>query len=420
MKMAAKTPVGVILGAARVSEELVPVFGDIPSSLIPLNGKPAVYFILDHLRALGLRKVYVSVGYKEERVRRILDAYAAEKNFEIVAAPVDAAKRPGSALIQIYKRMSASERKSGALVHLADTLPAEKKFSFKKDFILVSSDYQDSKRWCVVETEAKTGNVRRLLDKQEGQEGKLAAVGIYYFSDVTSFLKLSGKNYEISDLFRVLIKKKKPVSALLTKKWMDLGHIGKYYEAKAALLPSRSFNMLSGNRSGATIIKRSERPEIIKNEVGWYLAIPKRLSVYAPRVIEHSFKKGDTFAELEFYGYPALSELWLYAGLGVPLWELVIDRLFSVLQEFRAHRGEVLKRDYAQMYVEKTMRRIKEAGEKNQFLKMLFSAPEVSVNGILMPGWPHYEERLAELTKKLYNREDNAFLHGDFHFSNTL
>lgn len=415
--------IGIILGAAKVRDELVPVFGAIPSTLIPINGRPAVFFILEHFKSIGIKKVYISTGYKEQKVARLLEAYGKEKEFVIQPIRIDSTKRPGTALIEILKKMPKDEReRNGIYVHLADTLPVQKVIPLlSEDFVVVSKEYQGSEKWCVVDTSPKNNMVVSIYDKQPYMEGKQALVGVYNITTPALFTKLPKGNYEISYLLAILLKKNIPIKAIPIKGWLDLGHVGKYYQAKRRLLQTRNFNKLTSDSRANTIVKRSSRGDILKKEINWYLHIPKELSIYAPRVIDHNVRDTkNMFAELEFYGYPSLSELWLYSGLSVSIWQTILDRVFSILNQFRTYTRSVPMSDYVAMYEKKTLDRVAQARASNKVLKDLLDAPVVIVNKQKLHGWVYFEKKLHTFAKQLYDTADNSFLHGDFCFSNIL
>ena len=137
--MKEKGTIGIILGARKVPDELVPVFGSVPATLIPINGKPVIFFLLEHFRSIGIRQVYVSVGYKAEKVQAILDVYSNEDSFRVIPVAVDPQKRPGFALLDIIKSIPHAERKThGLYVQLADTLlPSLNSVPLDRNFIIV-------------------------------------------------------------------------------------------------------------------------------------------------------------------------------------------------------------------------------------------------------------------------------------------
>ena len=56
----------LILSAGQINEELSKIFGRIPSGLIPINGKPAIFRIIDKLLNEGIKNISITVGYKKE------------------------------------------------------------------------------------------------------------------------------------------------------------------------------------------------------------------------------------------------------------------------------------------------------------------------------------------------------------------
>ena len=62
----------LILSAGKIEKELEKIFGNIPSGLIPLNGKPVIFRIIDKLLDEGFRKISITVGYKKEIIQEII------------------------------------------------------------------------------------------------------------------------------------------------------------------------------------------------------------------------------------------------------------------------------------------------------------------------------------------------------------
>ncbi|MDO8470752.1 MAG: sugar phosphate nucleotidyltransferase [bacterium] len=422
--MQEKGTIGIILGARQVPDELVPVFGAVPATLIPINGKPVIFFLLEHFRSLGIRQVYVSVGYQREKVEAILNVYSDEDSFRVIPVAVDPQKRPGSALLDIIKSIPQSERKTNGLyIQLADTLlPSSSNLRLERNFIVVSNEYAQSEYWCVVDRDPNDKKITAIYDKQKGKEGKFAAVGAYHFIDGTLWDDMEEQNCEISSLLEHVMSKGQAIEAREESEWFDLGHLEKYYQAKARLLSSRAFNELRTGEFMNTVVKRSSRNEILKDEILWYVNLPKELKIYAPRIIDYNVdeSKGEVYAEFEFYGYPSLANLWLYGDFSLVVWQTMIDRVFAILQQFRRNPYPVKFEDSLAMYAGKTELRIKQAKEQSKMLAGLFEAESVQINGEKYKGWPSFQGHLEEFAKQLYAEEDHCFLHGDMCFSNIL
>ena len=421
--MSKKETLGVVLGAAKIRDELVPIFGDIPTALIPINGKPVIFFILEHFKSNGINNVYVSVGYQQGKVIKLLDAYSNTENFNVHPVVVDYYKKPGSSLFEVLKTIPDEKKnKSTLYVHLADTVPHDDiSLPFDKNFILVSDDYFQSEHWCVVDVDADGEDIKAIFDKQKGKEEKFAVVGVYHFNDLEIFNDISKEDFEISYLLHLLIDKSIPIKAIEVDEWFDLGHLKKYYQVKSRFFSTRFFNSLKTDDFMNTIVKKSDRDEILKNEILWYLNIPKDIRIYTPRIIDCNTEDGkEIYAELEFYGYPSLSELWLYTELSQSVWQTVIDRVFAIVNKFRDYQQNVSLDDYIDMYVRKTNLRVKQARKLSTRWSLLFDERTLLINGKKLKGWPYLQSRLNDSAASLYKEKDNCFLHGDLCFSNIL
>ena len=62
----------LILSAGQINNELTKIFGEIPSGLIPINGKPVIFRIIDKLLDEGIEKISITVGYKKEILQEII------------------------------------------------------------------------------------------------------------------------------------------------------------------------------------------------------------------------------------------------------------------------------------------------------------------------------------------------------------
>ena len=62
----------LILSAGQINGELSKIFGKIPSGLIPINGKPVIFRIIDKLLNEGIKNISITVGYKKEILEEII------------------------------------------------------------------------------------------------------------------------------------------------------------------------------------------------------------------------------------------------------------------------------------------------------------------------------------------------------------
>ena len=138
----------LILSAGKIDSELEKIFGKIPSGLIPLNGKPVIFRIIDKLIDEGINKISITAGYKKEILEKIVsEQYQDRCKIEFIST--DFVKPPGNSIKTAID--FCTEQK--LLIILGDTL-IENDLSelIKKDenFVITSEEFMNSKNWCVI------------------------------------------------------------------------------------------------------------------------------------------------------------------------------------------------------------------------------------------------------------------------------
>lgn len=415
-----KQTIGIVLGAAKVNDSLVSLFGNIPSVLIPINGKPIVFYLLEQMIGVGITTVYLSVGFQRQRVISLVEAKFAGK-ITLNFVDVDIKKKPGNALLHLINEVLKHRENAGCslYINLADTLiDPLPDFDYSKDFICVSRDYDASEIWCVAKVEDDV--FCEIYDKVEDKTGMHALTGIYHFANPEVFFELERQeDYEISDLLR-FYQQIYSFSPVNVSGWYDFGHLGCYYKAKQHFLSVRFFNSFHFNDLYGTITKFSENQDKLRNEIVWALSLPKKLQVLMPRIVEYSIDANDTYVEMEYYGYPPLSELWVYGNIGYPIWKSIVDKLFDIVQGFRVFKGVITIEDYRSVYTDKTKERLGKAICENNDLRVLYQSKTVNINGQALMGWPLLQKKMAGVEEYLFNIEDHSIIHGDLCLSNIL
>jgi dTDP-glucose pyrophosphorylase len=411
--------VGIILGAAQVNNSLIPIFGEIPSTLIPINGKPSVYYIIQKMVSMNIYNIYISVGFKKNKVINYINSLDIKKA-KVTFIEVETTVKPGSALLTIIKKVIKKEKNISVFVNLADTLIFnEQPLSLQEDFVLCSTDYDFSDFWCVCSAD-NAMNIANIYDKQANKDNCYALTGIYHFLTPELFEKHNDSNdIEISELLTYYKHKGHQIKITQIEQWFDLGHLNKYQQAKKNFLTSRTFNHLSYNSLLGTITKKSKNELKLIDEICWYQHIPQRLQALTPKIIESNLKLGEVSVELEYYGYPPLSELWIYGEFNNKIWEVILNKLMDILLLFKSYKEEISLHDYENMYRTKTMERIKTITE-DKVLAKLFSYEEIFINNQKYAGWNKCAQLLEKEIANLYHKEDNCVIHGDFCFSNIL
>ena len=410
----------LILSAGKIVEELEGIFGSISSGLIPINGKPIIFRIIDKLLEEGFSNFSITIGFKKEQLVQILEERYSKK-IKLNLIEVDYTKSPGNSILDSIKKIFEEK----LLVILGDTLVEENISSIitkNEDFVLTSTNFQNPEKWCVIKQ--NRGYVETIIDKKKGLEKNNleALIGVYYFSNLNDLKNLtknlSSDKIEISNLIEEY-KQKHPIKTILCKGWYDVGHIENYYYSKKALLQARYFNYLNFDEILGIVTKTSDDTDKLKDEINWYKKIPPELSILTPRVIDYN-NSTRPYIKLEYIGYPTLAELWLYSDIHSEIWKNIIKRFLDVINLFKKYRGPVSFDDYQLMYVHKTEQRVKTLLEESKQFRELFNNKKIIINNIEYKNWPIIKEKIYSKIKRLYNNKNNYFLHGDLCFSNIL
>lgn len=407
--------VGGILSAGPLHPTLTQIFGHLPAGLIPINGRPCIFYILDQMIKLGINEVFITVGVgKEPLIKKVTEFYG--EKLKIRYVETDPRGGAGNALLELI--VATGFRPLFAV--LGDTVVTDSKTDFHTTSkVWVSDDYEDTDKWCVVSTRGSL--VDQIYDKQElDKNGKLCLVGQYYFAttDIFQSYRPTKSRLEISDLLQHL-KLTKSIEIQATQGWIDVGHIEKYQMAKGLLLQTRFFNSLTFDRLLGTITKRSTKSEKFADEIRWYLNLPSHLKILAPRILGYNITGRNYYATMEYYGYPTVAELWLYSDIDTEIFKSIINRLFDILSLFQNESREVSRADYEDIYWHKTVRRLDELRGHGDWDR-LFNAAELTINNKPYLGLPTLLPLIKAAIPSLFDENDNCLIHGDFCFSNIL
>ena len=412
----------LILSAGKIEKELEKIFGSIPSGLIPLNGKPVIFRIIDKLLDEGFTKISITVGYKREILQEIISKqYKKKIELEFIYTEFD--KPPGNS-IKTAINYCPEEK---LLVILGDTLIENNLIELlnkKNDTVLISDRFKKPENWCVITTKNK--KLDSIFDKVKNLTKKLehyALVGIYYFENMNS-LRYTLDTFDENEKLEIssIIKKykiKNNIYVELAKEWNDVGHIENYFTTKQFMLKTRYFNSLQLDSTSKIVTKTSENTDKLINEIHWYQNIPSEISKLIPKIIDSKIS-GKPFLKLEYMDLPTLAEIWLYSEFSSDFWFKIIEKLFETLDKFNKYSENVTIQEYNSIYFEKTVERVNELVNSDDLFKKIFNQEFIFINGKKFKNWYLMKEQLELKINELFNEDDNCFIHGDQCFSNIL
>ena len=412
----------LILSAGKIEKDLESIFGSIPSGLIPLHGKPAIFRIIDKLLKEGFKKISITTGFKKEILEKIVSEQYEDK-IKINFISTDFEKPPGNSILTAIERIEEQQ----LLVILGDTLvenDLSKLIQNNNSFVLMSDNFETPANWCVVTS--KNEKLDSIFDKEKDLQKtneQYALVGVYHFKDLLSLKQIHAEfnvqeSIEISDLIKKY-KEREIISTEICNQWYDAGHVENYFVSKQMLLKARYFNSLKFNRESKIVTKTSQNITKLINEIEWYKKIPDDLSRLTPKIIDSDQSK-NPFLKLEYIKYPTLAELWLYSDFSPKLWMGMLDELFNILNKFKKYSGSVTVGDYDLIYKTKTENRLNELINSNESFKQILASDVLLINGKKYRNWQAIKEDIELRIRDLYHKDDNCLIHGDLCFSNVF
>ncbi len=279
--------------------------------------------------------------------------------------------------------------------------------------------------------EEENGRLTTIYDKavpqkQDKRKQKLF-VGVFYIRHTPYFYQCLEKaqavrDHQVSTFYFALreYSERYPLTAVKTDKWFDIGHADKYHhfglEVKA-----REFNHISIDKRRGILKKTSDDKEKFIGEIKWYLKLPTDVEYVRPRIFDYSTAYDAPYVEMEYYAYHTLHELFMYGDLNEQQWADIFERIRFVCNDFRRYSvaDTGLQAALAEMYLTKTLQRLKRLRAESRFLPF-FENP-IIVNG---KTYRSLDEICVGLTQwipqRLYDVERFTLIHGDLCFTNIM
>ena len=414
----------VILAAGTPTAALGAIFGRTSSAMVPINGRPTIHWLLHYLHELGVKRVVLGLRHTETRLPRFVQqAFGSIQ--EIVCVPVKSDLGPGYTLLECLKNVSTDD---SCLIVLGDTLFEFSKIPrhpFGENFVL-TAPVQDASRWCLAEVNA-SHRVQSLADKPaKNPDGWPALVGVYHLRDcgparraLQTALDSGARSLQLRDALQPYIKAGK-LKAYSAGEWFDCGNLDFLTSSRRRLLQARNFNTIQIDELRGTITKQSEHGAKFLNEINYYRLLPRDLATFFPRLVDFGLDPKNLFLTLEYYGYPTLSEVWVFEEFESTYWAATFQTLRKILTCFEKYTAQLSPQATFNFYWEKTLDRIKSFAAQHGDFARLAQAPQIELNGRKLPGWPKIQREIEVRVRKLSARPQSQIIHGDLCFPNIL
>lgn len=392
--------------------------------MIPVGGRPVIYWTLRYLRSLGLRKFVIAVAERGLYVERYVD-YLIDGDCEVQFIKPSRDGGLGGTVSELAQAVTTRS----ALVVLGDTF-----FRFQDAAVLSADEpvvlthpVDEAFRWCTADVDSH-GYVSALHDKEPNFGGASAAlIGVYFAPQAkalrqaaTAAVSMSPGRTELSQIL-LNLNRVEQIRAVPAATWQDCGNPDLQTASHQKLLESRAFNHLHVDPLFGIIRKQSERGEKLIDEINYLRLLPAELSALFPRLIDYSIAADAPWMRMEYFGFPTLAEVFLYERPSGNTWSQIFGRLLEIQCDcFMKWTRNVEPESLRSMYLGKTQQRLATLQGPPELLKLVRHAGPIQVNGRVLSNlpnlWKSIEQRIAIITRNGHG----SIIHGDFCLSNIL
>jgi dTDP-glucose pyrophosphorylase len=416
----------VLIPAAGKAPEGVLALSNITCpAMIPVAGRPVIHWTMTYLRSLGLSRYKIAVARRGMFVEDFVDcAFAGECDVSFMVPSHDGGV--GQTVLELLEGVETA----AALIVLGDTY-----FQFAdpavidslEPFVLVHP-VESSYRWCIAE-EDSDGLVQRLRDKEAGLLAPLnALIGVYYFPDV-QLARRAARNVvaaapqKRTELSAILdgVRSESPLRAIASGDWLDCGNADRQALSHRVLLQKREFNELTIDDVLGTITKRSSNTEKLIDEINYLRLLPSDLAVLFPRVLRYSTEWDNPWVTMEYYGYPALAQVFVFENVDPGIWEQIFIHLRDIMMKgFTRLQRPLAHGACRRMYLEKTQQRLKRLEGPDELLALVHHKGSITINGREVENLPLLWKRIESEVERLGAGALGTVIHGDLCLSNIL
>jgi dTDP-glucose pyrophosphorylase len=408
-----------IIPAAGIPTNKLNINSNTPDTMLPINGKPVIGHILDDLLARKIYRAIIVLNEQDHYTEKYVEKKYASKIKLTVVRNTLYGRGVGYSIYLGCREVTDAELETGILVYLGDTI-YKGGLDFNQDFLVINSSLTNSQKWCYVE-ESPSGLAYINKPTTYTGNGKPLA-GIYYFSNKEKLIQSVNTvvaQEPIVELHRILTAYGSHFTLVPAQQHYDCGNIENYYQARIDFLRTRSFNTLEYNDLFGTITKSGTNRQKLEDEINWFKNVPHELQIFTPRLIDYTISQAKVSYSLEYYGYQSLADYYVLNQFDQKVWQVLIDRLFTILSLFKKYSTPLPYRAFHEMYIEKVEARIKVL-EQDSMWKDLLAQETLTINDIEYPGWPSFASKISSFADYLYTSSTPSFIHGDMCLSNIL
>ncbi len=247
---------GYILAAGE-GVRMRPLTSNIPKPLLPVAGKPFLEHNIDALKDAGIKDIVLLIGWKAHRIR---EHFGDGKAFGVRIDYVEQKERLGTAhaIGMVKDRMdSAFLCLYGDVVLTKESVKGLVQHHKKvKGSVMALTTVEDPSRYGCIK--AEDGVVMDIVEKPEVPEGNMVNAGAYIlepeiFDAIAETKKSPRGEFEVTDSFKILMKKSHLYTHRLEGEWIDVARPWDLLEANRILMKGLETNIEGEVSEKATV-----------------------------------------------------------------------------------------------------------------------------------------------------------------------
>jgi bifunctional UDP-N-acetylglucosamine pyrophosphorylase/glucosamine-1-phosphate N-acetyltransferase len=247
---------GYILAAGE-GVRMRPLTSNIPKPLLPVAGKPFLEHNIDALKDAGIKDIVLLIGWKAHRIR---EHFGDGKAFGVRIDYVEQKERLGTAhaIGMVRDRMdSAFLCLYGDVVLTKESVKGLVQHHKKvKGSVMALTTVEDPSRYGCIK--AEDGVVMDIVEKPEVPEGNMVNAGAYIlepeiFDAIAETKKSPRGEFEVTDSFKILMKKSHLYTHRLEGEWIDVARPWDLLEANRILMKGLETNIEGEVSEKATV-----------------------------------------------------------------------------------------------------------------------------------------------------------------------
>ena len=405
----------IILSAELIDQEMQIYFGELPSCMIPFNGRPAIDYIY-HENYNHYKNIYLLAGKEANFIKEYIDY--SQHNIKIIYI-----SESNSLIESLHYVLKAIPNNGETTIIFGDTYLPYMSSLLKNKNIIIYSTSSESVRWTI--GEIHRGEIK-FHDKEDLSANKQynVIIGVFNIINPKKLLEIiedkTKNKLEFYDVLKDYYNQNN-FHFLETDKWIDYGHLDKYFEQKNNVA-TRHFNDIKIDLKEMSVTKTSTYKSKLIEEIKWLVNLPKELKKFTPKIYDFSLDNDTPFVKMEYFNLLTIHEAFVFGNLPIDKWKVILNKIKYIVKCFESYRVDIdaieIRNNTKKMYLTKTMERLEAFRRQNLFN---FSKP-IIVNQVKYESLDRHITYLQTIIEDSLLNEDREFqiIHGDFCFSNIL